>query len=229
MLREIQGPSGRLEVLLDEPARETRINGEGLLESGRSAAPRAAVVLGHPHPQYGGTMHTKGTYHTAKALARIGCAVLRFNFRGVGHSEGTYDEGVGERADFAAALDAMAQRFPSVPLWAGGMSFGSWVGLTVGAHDSRVSALIGVAMPVDRYDYDVVRDSPKAKFFVHGEFDEVCSIHALRAFYSQAADPKELVVIDAADHLFDGKVSQVGDAVEDLLADWPEPESREGR
>lgn len=226
MLREIPGPSGRLETILDEPPREARVNEEGRSDAGRTSPPRAAVVLGHPHPEYGGTMHTKGTYQAAKALARIGCAVLRFNFRGVGLSEGTYAEGIGEQADFAAALDVMANRFPSVPLWAGGMSFGSWVGLTVGARDPRVSALIGVAMPVDRYDYDVVRDSSKPKFFIHGEFDDICSIHALRAFYSQAADPKELVVIEGADHLFDGTVSQVGDAVEDLLADWPEPASK---
>lgn len=227
MLREIQGPSGRLQTMLDEPPRQTRVSAEGLLEVGRTTAPRAAVVLGHPHPQHGGTMHTKGTYQTGKALARIGCAVLRFNFRGVGLSEGTYAEGIGEQADFAAALDFMANRFPSVPLWAGGMSFGSWVGLTVGARNPRVSALIGVAMPVDRYNYDAVRDSAKAKFFIHGEFDEICSIHTLRAFYSQAANPKELVVIEAADHLFQGKVSHVGDAIEELLADWPEAANRE--
>lgn len=224
-LREIPGPAGRLEAILDNPPRDTSVNGDGLLAAGRDTSPRAAVVFGHPHPQYGGTMHTKGTYQAAKALARIGCAVLRFNFRGVGLSEGTYDDGVGEQADFAAALDVMALRFPGVPLWAGGMSFGSWVGLTVGARDPRVSALIGVALPVDRYDFDEVRDSPKAKFFIHGEFDEICSIHTLRAFYSSAEDPKELVVIEAADHLFDGKVSQVGDAIEDLLTDWPEPAS----
>ena len=111
---------------------------------------RAAVVFGHPHPQYGGTMHTKAVYQTAKALARIGCPVLRFNFRGAGRSAGAFDEGRGERDDFRAALDFMHDRYPGAPLWAGGMSFGSWVALTVGADDPRVRALIGIAMPVDR-------------------------------------------------------------------------------
>lgn len=208
MLREIQGPAGRLEVILEEPAQGT--------------APRAAVVLGHPHPQHGGTMHTKGNYQTAKALARIGCAVLRFNFRGVGSSQGAWDEGAGEAADFRAGLDFMAARYPGAPLWAGGMSFGSWIGMTEGANDPRVSLLLGVAMPVDRYDFSAVRQSPKPKFFIHGEFDEVCPLALVRTFYAQAADPKELVVIEASDHLFDGKASQVGDAVEDLLSDWPE-------
>lgn len=222
MLREIQGPAGRLEALLDEPARRTGVNEQGLLESGRTERPRAAVVFGHPHPQFGGTMHTKGTYQSAKALARIGCAVLRFNFRGVGRSEGHYTEGAGERDDFAAALEFMAQRYPGVPLWAGGMSFGAWVGLTVGARDPRVTILVGVAMPVDRYDFSEVQNSRKAKFFVHGEFDELCSVHDVRAFYAQAAEPKELAVIETANHLFEGKVSLVGDALEDLLSDWPE-------
>jgi len=221
MLREIQGPAGRLEALLEEPVDVAGVNQAGVLQ----AAPpglRAAVVFGHPHPQHGGTMHTKGVYQSAKALVRIGCPVLRFNFRGVGGSEGTWDEGVGEREDFSAALDVMAARYPGLPLWAGGMSFGAWIGMTVGAADPRVTTLIGVAMPIDRYDFSVVGNSPKAKFIVHGEFDELCSIHDVRAFYAQAADPKELVVIEASNHLFDGTVSQVGDAIEDLLSDWPE-------
>src|SRR5262245_11238180 len=99
-LREIDGPGGRLEVLLDEPAEQRGISADGLVESGRANGLRAAVVLAHPHPQFGGTMHTKAVYQSAKALARIGCAVLRFNFRGAGKSAGTFDEGVGEQADF---------------------------------------------------------------------------------------------------------------------------------
>jgi alpha/beta superfamily hydrolase len=83
-----------------------------------------------------------------------------------------------------------------------------------------VSAVIGIAPPVCRYDFDAIARSGKAKFLVHGERDEVCSLKDVRAFYARAAEPKELVVIDAADHLFDGKVSEVADAIEDLLGDW---------
>jgi len=206
MLREIPGPVGRLEALLDGPA--------------DNAALKAAVALGHPHPQYGGTMHTKALYQTAKALARIGCAVLRFNFRGVGASAGQYGDGVGEADDFKAALAFMHHRFPGTPLWAGGMSFGAWVGMTAGAEDERVSALIGVAPPTCRYDFGAVAVAPAAKFLIHGERDEVCSLNSVREFYARAREPKELVVIDAADHLFDGKTTEVGDAIEDLLGDW---------
>jgi uncharacterized protein len=218
-LREIPGPAGRLEVLLDLPRHEAGVAADGLAHRG-VVTPRAAVVLGHPHPQHGGTMHTKGIYQTAKALSRIGCVVLRFNFRGVGRSEGVWDEGEGERADFKAALDFMQARYPDVPLWAGGMSFGSWIGMSVGAADPRVSLLIGVAMPVTNYDYSAVARSTKPKFVIHGEFDEICALKSVREFYAQAAEPKELIVIDSADHLFDGKVSEVADAVEDLLGDW---------
>ncbi|MDR1990284.1 MAG: alpha/beta hydrolase [Acidobacteriaceae bacterium] len=219
-LREIPGPAGRLETLLDEPRRDAGVSPDGLVHHGVVTGIRAAVVFGHPHPQFGGTMHTKATYQAAKALARIGCAVLRFNFRGCGLSDGSFDEGVGERADFIAALDFMHARYPEVPLWAAGMSFGSWVGLTAGAHDPRVSLLLGVAAPVNKYDYSAVAASEKPKFFIHGERDEICSLHEIREFYSRAAEPKELAVIDAADHLFGGKVSEVADAVEDLLGDW---------
>jgi alpha/beta superfamily hydrolase len=165
-------------------------------------------------------MHTKVVYQTAKALSRIGCAVLRFNFRGAGASAGRFDNGPGEMDDFRAALDEMQRRYPSSRLWAGGMSFGSWVGMTVGAEDPRVSTLIGIALPIDSYDFGAVQRSTKPKFFIQGERDELCALKRMREFYARAAEPKELVVIDAADHLFDGKVSEVADAIEDLLGDW---------
>jgi len=219
-LTEIPGPIGRLEALLDEPAAVRGMNREGLIETARSDGIRAAVVFAHPHPQYGGTMHTKVVYHSAKALSRVGCAVLRFNFRGAGSSAGEFSDGPGEKDDFVAALDFMQRRYPTARLWAAGMSFGAWIGLTVGAEDPRVSTLVGVATPLPRYDFDLVGRSTKPKFFVHGERDEICPLRSMREFYARAADPKELVVIDAADHLFDGKVGEVADAMEDLLGDW---------
>ena len=210
-LHEISGPAGRLEVILDQPPAVRGVSQEGLLHNGAGAGIRAAVVFHHPHPQFGGTMHTKVVYQSAKALARIGCVVLRFNCRGVGNSGGAFDKGRGEMDDFRAALDFMHARYPAAPLWAAGMSFGSWVGLTVGARDPRVSLLLGVAMPVAQYDFEAVASSEQPKFLIHGERDEICALRDIRAFYSRSAEPKELVVIDAADHLFDGKVSEVAD------------------
>jgi alpha/beta superfamily hydrolase len=210
-IREIQGPAGRLEALLELPD----------LEGDRPI--RAAVVFAHPLPTEGGTMHTKVVFRASKALARLGCAVLRFNFRGVGASEGEWDEGPGELADYRAALDAMALLYPQAELWAAGFSFGSYVALTVGAADNRVRLLLGIALPVDRYDFSAVRASAKPKFLIHAERDELCPLKRAYEFYGQLSEPKELVVIDAADHLFDGKVSEVGDAIVDLLQDYRTP------
>lgn len=219
-IREIAGPAGRLEAILEEPPPTGGVNEEGLVERGRSNGLRAAVVLAHPHPQYGGTMHTKVVYQAAKAFVRIGCAVLRFNFRGVGTSEGSWDEGRGEMDDFRAGVTFMRDRYPDIPMWAAGMSFGSWIALTVGAEDARISTLLGIAPPLAQYDFEPVRTSGKPKFFIQGERDELCPLKGMQEFYARAHDPKELIVIDAADHLFDGKVLEVGDAIEDLLGDW---------
>ena len=203
-LREIPGPAGLLEALLDLPQGE----------------PRAVAVFGHPHPLHGGTMHTKALYQAAKAMSRIGVAALRFNFRGVGRSTGTFDSGPGEKDDFRAALAYVEERFPDLPIWAAGMSFGSWIALTVGAEDPRVSLLLAIAPPVDRYDFDVLKTSTLPKFIVHGESDELISIKDIRKFYAQIPEPKELATIEDANHLFEGKTSLVGEAVEDLLADF---------
>ena len=204
IVREIAGPSGPLEALLEQPVGPVR----------------AAVVFAHPLPTHGGTMHTKVVFQGAKALARTGCAVLRFNFRGVGRSEGVWDEGRGELDDFRAAVDFMVDRFPGVELWAAGFSFGSYVALTSGAEDDRICTLIGIAPPVNRYDFSIAKRSTKPKFIIHGEADELIPLKQVREFYAQLADPKELVEIDRANHLFDGQVGEVADALEDLLADF---------
>jgi alpha/beta superfamily hydrolase len=203
---EFPGPSGTLEGLLDES----------------SATPRAAVVFAHPLPSQGGTMHTKAVFQGAKGLARIGCAVLRFNFRGVGLSEGTFDQGPGELGDYRAALDFMAVRYPGVPLWAAGFSFGAWVALETGAADPRVTVLIGVAPPVNRESYMFTNtlDSTKPKFLIQGSLDELCPLKEMWAFYAKLKEPKELVVIDGANHLFEGKAEDVGDALAELLGDF---------
>jgi alpha/beta superfamily hydrolase len=168
-------------------------------------------------------MHTKVVYQGAKGLTRIGCAVLRFNFRGVGRSAGQFDQGEGEKADFASALDYMAARYPGAKLWAAGFSFGAWVALEVGAADDRVSALVGIAPPVAtsisgrNYTFENTLTSTKPKFFVQGEADEVCPLEGMWAFYGRLHEPKELVVIDGANHLFDGQAAEIGEALEELL------------
>ncbi len=203
-IRDIPGPMGPLEALLDQPA----------------GPPRAAVVFAHPLPAQGGTMHTKVVFQGAKALAGIGCLVLRFNFRGVGRSTGSWDKGRGEMDDYRAALDFMAAQHPNLELWAAGFSFGSYIAMTCGADDDRVCALVGIAPPVDRYEYASVKLSTKPKFIIHGERDELISLRSVREFYAQLQEPKELVEVDRANHLFDGQTSEVGDALQELLMDF---------
>src|SRR5262249_23769590 len=125
-VKEIPGAVGPLEVLFDVPEGE----------------PRAAVIMAHPLPTHGGTMHTKMVFQGAKGLARSGCLVMRFNFRGVGRSAGAFDDGRGEQDDFTAAVDHVEKTFPGLPIWAAGGSFGSFIAMTVGARDPRVQVLI---------------------------------------------------------------------------------------
>jgi alpha/beta superfamily hydrolase len=205
---EIPGPAGTLEALLDE-----------------TASPRAGVVFAHPLPSQGGTMHTKAVFQGAKGLTRIGCSVLRFNFRGVGLSRlgaSGASAGQGELEDYKAALDWMAARYPGLPLWAAGFSFGAWVALETGAADSRVTVLIGIAPPVNRPNYSFERtlETTKPKFFVQGSLDELCPLQEMWAFYAKLKEPRELVVIDGANHLFEGKAEEVGEALADLLGDF---------
>src|SRR5688500_1546854 len=167
-------------------------------------------------------MHTKMVFQGAKALSRVGCVVLRFNYRGVGSSAGAFGNGAGEMADFRAALDYLHGQYPDTPLWSAGFSFGAWVALEVGAADPRVAALIGIAPPVSRegYTFNHVRRSTKPKFLIQGERDEICPIKDLKVFYAALPEPKELVVIEGATHLFEGQTLEAGQALEDLLADF---------
>jgi alpha/beta superfamily hydrolase len=203
---EIPGPAGML---------------EGIINANPGSDPRAIAVLGHPLPTEGGTMHTKGVFHAAKGFARIGCAVLRFNFRGVGRSAGLFSGGPGEQDDFRAALEFMLARYPGVNrAWAAGMSFGAWVAMTAGAKHPRCTALIGIAPAVTHYDFSPVVRAGKPVFIIHGSLDEVIPLKEVRKLYAQLPEPKELVEIDGADHLFDGRVTEVGEAIEDLLQDF---------
>lgn len=221
MTHYLPGPSGKIEALVDDPA-ALCTTGEPAREPGVATDPQtpratAAVVLAHPHPLYGGSMHTKAVFHAAKAFCHLGCAVVRFNFRGVGASAGTFAEGEGELDDFGAVMQFAADRYPGVPLWAAGVSFGSWVATTAGARDDRVERLIAIALPSHLFDFSAVRDSTKPKFFIHGEHDEVCPLKAVRELYARAAEPKDLIVLDGANHLFDGRLDELGQTIQELL------------
>lgn len=203
-LRSITGPAGPLEARLDEPV----------------GSPRAVAIIAPPHPQYGGTVQTRAVYEAAQALARIGVACLRVNFRGAGASAGTFDDGRGEQDDYRAAIDFVAERYPGLPIWAAGMSFGAWIASTVGADDPRVTLLLAIAPAIEHYAYDGLKAGTKPAFVIHGDQDELAPLRLVRRLYAAMGEPKELVVIEGADHVFDGHTGALGEAIQDLLGDY---------
>ena len=220
MIRHLQGPAGRIEALLDDPGALCTTGDAALLDP--SAPPitlRAAVVLRIRTRSTAAPCTRRGVFQVAKAFCRLGCAVLRFNFRGTGASQGTFDEGRGELLDFGAAVDYVAARYPGVEIRGAGVSFGAYVAMTAGATDDRVNLLVGLAVPAATHDYSAVRATTKPTYFIHGERDEFCPLRDVRLLYAQCREPKDLVVIDTADHLFSGHLTEMADAIEQLLGD----------
>lgn len=201
----LDGPAGRLEALLN---------------SGAENASHAALVC-HPHPVYGGTLHNKVVFHAMKALNSFGFPVLRFNFRGTGLSQGEHDQGRGEVDDVRAALDWLAHEFHR-PLIFAGFSFGAAVGLGAACPDDRVRALIGLGVPVKpvddgTYNLEFLRSCSKPKLFVSGSRDQFAQRSVLEDVARSAADPKKLVIIDSADHFFEGRLREMREAVENWI------------
>lgn len=195
----LHGPAGRLEAVLWTPL--------------PSATPVLAAVVCHPHPLFGGTLHNKVVYQTAKSLDALRIPVLRFNFRGAGKSAGTHDRGIGEQEDVRAALDYLAGEFPGVPLLVAGFSFGCWVGLRVGCSDSRVTDLIGLGAPVNDSDFSYLVQCDKPKLFVQGEKDQFGDEGKLRELVASLPGENRLETIPDADHFFAGKLAQVDRAI----------------
>ena len=206
----ISGPAGRLEALLwvPEPTRENQL----------------AAVVCHPHPLYQGTMHNKVVYQTARALDSLGIPVLRFNFRGVGASDGSYDHGRGEEEDVRAAFDYLEAQFPDVPLLAAGFSFGAWVGLRAGCLDPRVIELVGLGLPIDdrKLRFTYLSACTKPKLLIQGESDQYAPRSRFESFVQtlspEAAAATRVVFISAADHFFKGRLEQMANALRRWLA-----------
>ena len=180
--------------------------------------PTYAAIVCHPHPVYGGTLHNKVVFHAMKALNSFGFPVLRFNFRGTGLSQGEHDYGQGEIDDVHTALDWLDREFHR-PLIFAGFSFGAAVGLQAACQDNRVVAAIGLGVPVQpveerTYDLSCLRDCNKPKLFVSGSRDQFGPRPKLEALVSSLAEPKKLVMIDSADHFFEGRLREMRDAIE---------------
>jgi hypothetical protein len=199
--------------MLDGPAGHL----EALLNLGSEAATHAALVC-HPHPMYGGTLHNKVVFHAMKALNSFGFPVLRFNFRGAGLSQGEHAHGEGEVEDVRTALDWLERGYRQ-PIVFAGFSFGAAVGLRAACPDARVKALIALGTPVapidDRqYDFDCLRECGKPKLFVSGSRDQFASKAQLTRLVESVANPKKLVLIEAADHFFEGRLREMRETIE---------------
>lgn len=193
----IPGPVGRLEAIYRRP---------------EPSAGRAALVC-HPHPLHGGTMHTKVVYRAAKAFGGLGFPTLRFNFRGVGTSEGDFADGIGEADDVRAAIDWLAGEHPDLPVVVAGFSFGSVVALPVGANDDRVTHLVGIGVPTDRFPFDVLADVTKPKLFIQGDWDEFGPLNKLTRELERVARPWELATVEGADHFFTDRLPDLEQAI----------------
>ncbi len=203
----LEGPAGRLEAILWAPSDPVR------------QRPSLAAVVCHPHPLFGGTMHNKVVYQSAKSLDALGIPVLRFNFRGAGLSEGEHDRGDGEQGDVRAALDFLGTQFPGVPLLLAGFSFGAWVGLRVGCEHPRVSHLIGLGIPVNSTDFSFLSQCKKPKLFVHGSQDEYGAIEKVRTLVASLPGENHLLVVEGVNHFFAGKLNEVDAAIKNWLSE----------
>jgi alpha/beta superfamily hydrolase len=199
---DIPGPAGSLEALLEwDPERPVHLT----------------AVVCHPHPQYGGTMHTKVVYRAAKAAIELGIPTLRFNFRGVGKSQGDFDEGRGERDDLRAALDHLETRFPGTRTCVIGFSFGAWVGLEVGSRDSRACALVGIGVPAGSEEPGFLHSAPKPKLIVQGTNDPFGPRAQIEELFASLTEPKQLRWIEGADHFFTGRLDEVQSTLRSFL------------
>jgi alpha/beta superfamily hydrolase len=212
----LDGPAGRLEALLN---------------AGAADATHAAVVC-HPHPSFGGTLHNKVVFQTMKALNTFGFPVLRFNFRGTGLSQGEHDLGRGEVEDVRAALDWLGAEF-HLPLLFAGFSFGAAVGLRAACSDERVRGAIGVGTPLVPvaesteqprvYTFEFLQNCTKPKLLVSGARDQFGPRSKLEALAASLPEPKRLVVIEGADHFFEGRLLELRETIEHWIRETFRP------
>ncbi len=187
---------------------------------------RGGGVFCHPHPIHGGTMHTKAVYRAAQTFLELGLRTLRFNFRGVGCSTGTFDEGIGERDDVIAALDWLeVGGVRDMPVVLGGLSFGSMVGLSVGVEDPRVDALVGMGTPIQLYDYSYLADTEKPVLIVQGEEDQFGSAREVRDALAPLGDHITVRGIPGSGHLFEGHFEEMQEVIREFFLDGPGAEA----
>jgi alpha/beta superfamily hydrolase len=177
---------------------------EGLISIHEALSFKGGVVFCHPHPQYGGDMYNLVIHTAVEAASQEGLATLRFNFRGVGESGGSYEDGKGEQRDVESAIECLRSILkddhPSLILL--GYSFGAWASLPVAIHDERIDGMVAIAPPIELYDFGFLKGCKKKKLFIAGDRDPFCPASQLEEWYQHLEEPKSLAVIPGADHFF---------------------------
>jgi len=200
------GPAGRI---------------EGRYHPARQKNAPIGIVL-HPHPQFGGTMNHQIIYQLYYAFVHRNFSVLRFNFRGVGRSEGEHDRGRGEQDDVRAAVAEVERRFPGLPVVIGGFSFGSSMALHVACADPRIRAVFALGFPLSRVpDPSFVRTCTKPRLFVQGANDVFGPSDKIRDFVTPLPEPKSLTIVPDADHFFGGHLDELQETVRAWAATHP--------
>jgi len=179
--------------------------------------PAGVAVVCHPHPLGGGSLHNKVVFRAARGLENANVATLRFNFRGVGASQGGHEEGEGEQADVIAAIDWMMKKHPGKKLIVGGFSFGSWVATRVACETPEVAALFLIGTPVNKYDFGYLRHCEKPMLFLHGTQDEYGDPGKVEQLIQQIRNA-ESVMVTGADHFFTKQI----EVVEETMRAWAE-------
>ena len=200
------GPEGRL---------------EGRYHHSKIESAPVALLL-HPHPQYGGTMNNRVVYQVYHSFTRRGFSTLRFNFRGVGRSQGKYDEGVGELSDAAAALDWLQSCNPDAPFsWIAGFSFGAWIGMQLLMRRPEIAGFISIAPPANMHDFTFLAPCPASGLILHGGADDVVpepDVAALAQKLSlQRGIEIDYRVIAEANHFFNDKINELNAEIEQYL------------
>ena len=197
---------------------EVIINGpEGRLEGRYSPAKQVNAPLAlmlHPHPQHGGTMNNKVVYAMYQLFVRRGYATLRFNFRGVGRSQGAFDRGEGELSDAASALDWLQSYNPDSPAcWVAGFSFGAWIGMQLLMRRPEISGFISISPPANMYDFSFLAPCPASGLVVHGTADEIVPMDQVELLLEKVAKQKDTVIdfqpIDGANHFYGEQIDEV--------------------
>jgi uncharacterized protein len=209
----LEGEAGRIEAFVRIPP--------------DAHEPAAAALVCHPHPLFGGTMHNKVVHAAAEALVSAGLPVLRFNFRGVGMSEGAHDGGRGEVADAQVALRELQRRYPGLPVLLAGYSFGASVGLRAGCAEPRVEALIGIGVPLALDNMAFLTRCAKPLTLIQGENDGFGPLSMVMALAAAVPSGARVAIVPGAAHNFQGKLEELGrrvsEAIPEVMRAAPRP------